>query len=94
MITHIVLWKLHRLQDVPAMQAQLASLAETVPGIQKLSVGVPASPEGPMAHISLYSEFQSWEDLETYKQHPAHLKVVDFIKPLVRERMASDYETA
>lgn len=94
MITHIVLWKLHRLEDVPAMQAQLASLSETVPRIQKLSIGVPSSPEGPMAHISLYSEFQSWEDLETYKQHPAHLKVVDFIKPLVLERMASDYETA
>ncbi len=94
MITHIVLWKLHRIEDIPAVRAELESLPGRVPGIRSLAVGTPPSPDGPMAHISLYSEFDSWEDLRTYQQHPEHLKVVAFLKPLVAERAVSDYESA
>ena len=91
MITHIVLWKLNRLDDVAAVQAELQTLAHRVPGIQRLAVGVPENPQGPMAHISLYTEFASWDDLKAYQTHPEHLKVVDFLKPLVAERHVSDY---
>ena len=40
----------------------------------------------------LYSEFQSMDDLKAYAGHPEHLKVVEFVKPLVCERHVVDYE--
>ena len=93
MITHIVLWKLHDRKNLASMRKELESLPERVPGIVKLAVGIPPTPEGPMAHISLYTEFHAWDDLRAYQQHPEHLKVVEIIKPLVSERAVSDYET-
>ena len=92
MITHIVLWKLKESKEIPAVRAEIESLADRVPGIQRLVVGVPEAPSGPMVDISLYSEFASWDDLRTYQVHPEHLKVVDFLKPRVAERHVSDYE--
>ena len=92
MITHIVLWKLKQREDLPAVRAELESLAQRVPGIQRLVVGLPDNPDGPMADISLYTEFATWDDLNAYKVHPEHLKVVDFLKTRVAERHVSDYE--
>ncbi len=92
MVTHIVLWKLHQREDLSAVHAQLASLADRVPGIKRIVVGIPNTPDGPMADISLYTEFATWDDLQAYKVHPEHQKVVEFLKTRVAERHVSDYE--
>lgn len=93
MITHIVLWKLKQREDVPAVRKELESLSDRVPGIQRLVVGIPENPGGPMADISLYTEFKTWNDLEAYKVHPEHQKVVEFLKSRVADRQVSDYES-
>ncbi|MFU8781138.1 MAG: Dabb family protein [Kiritimatiellia bacterium] len=93
MVTHIVLWKLKDRESLSAVEAELSSLRDRVPGIEQLAVGMPPSPDGPMADISLYTEFTSWEDLKAYQVHPEHQKVVAFLKPLVAERHVSDYES-
>lgn len=93
MITHIVLWKVNDQQEISAVREKLLSLVDNVPGIQRFIVGVPNDPSGPMADISLYSEFASWDDLRAYQIHPEHMKVVDFLKTRVSERHVSDYES-
>jgi hypothetical protein len=93
MVTHIVLWKLHDPKELPAVRKQLESLPERVPGIQRLVVGCPQDPTGPMADISLYTEFATWDDLNRYKVHPEHVKVAEFLKERVSERHVSDYES-
>jgi hypothetical protein len=74
------------------VETALTSLKKTVPGIQQLTVGIPPEPDGPMADISLYTEFASWDDLKAYQIHPEHQKVVAFLKTRVAERRVSDYE--
>jgi len=93
MITHIVLWKLKDRAEIDTLRQQLEDLPALVPGIEKLVVGVPPEPQDPMVHISLYTEFSSWEALRAYQVHPEHQKVVDFLKDRVEERRVSDYET-
>lgn len=40
----------------------------------------------------LISEFESMEDLETYKNHPEHIKVSNLCKSIRIDRQAIDYE--
>jgi hypothetical protein len=58
----------------------------------KLEVGLNFENSGDAVDISLYTEFESREALDTYKIHPAHMPAKKFI-PLVRtERRVIDYE--
>jgi len=93
MITHIVLWKVKQQEEISSIRKELESLRERVPGIKRLVVGVPENPSGPMADVSLYSEFETWDDLRAYQVHPEHQKVVEFLKTRVTERHVSDYES-
>lgn len=93
MITHIVLWTVADKADIPMLRKALESLPANVPGIQKLVVGTPDNATPPMADISLYTEFASWDDLATYRTHPEHVKVGELIGQHVTSRCVSDYET-
>jgi len=42
--------------------------------------------------MSLYSKFNTKEDLKAYAIHPEHLKVVEFIKSVALESKVVDYE--
>ena len=90
MIKHIVAWKMK--EEVSAeqkveMKARLEGLTKKVSELRKIEVGVD---EG-NGTMSLFSEFASQEDLDIYQAHPAHLKVVAFVKPLVAGRSVCDY---
>ena len=90
MIKHIVAWKMK--EEVSAeqkveMKARLEGLAETISELWKIEIGID---EG-NGTMSLFSEFASQEDLDIYQAHPAHLKVVAFVKPLVAGRSVCDY---
>jgi Stress responsive A/B Barrel Domain len=41
--------------------------------------------------IALYSEFESYADLDIYQEHPEHLKVASFIGKVRTARAAVDY---
>ena len=40
----------------------------------------------------LISEFETMKDLETYKNHPEHIKVSNLCKSIRTDRQAIDYE--
>ena len=40
----------------------------------------------------LESQFKNFEDLTLYTNHPEHLTVVNYIKTVVEQRVAIDYE--
>ena len=40
----------------------------------------------------LISEFETMEDLETYKNHPEHIKVSNLCKSIRIDRQAIDYQ--
>jgi len=95
MIKHIVMWKFKDgvvEADKLEMKRQLEALKGLVPSLVDISVGVDVSRNDRSWDMALYSEFDSMNDLKEYAVHPEHLKVVEFVKTLVSEGAAVDYE--
>ena len=95
MIKHIVMWKFKDGVDEAdrlEMKRQLEALKGVVPGLVDIEIGLDLSKKEASMDMVLYSEFQTLEDLAAYAVHPEHLKVVDFVKPLVCGRAVVDYE--
>jgi len=99
MIKHIIMWKLYdkaegfsKLENANRLKLVLEKLPNQITEIVKLEVGVNISNSEIAYDIVLYSEFESKDDLQIYREHPAHVTLVDFIKNLRSERHIVDYE--
>ena len=91
MIKHIVVWTMKpetTAEQKTEMKDRLEALAGKISELRKIEVGIDTG-NGTM---SLYSEFDSEDDLIAYQIHPAHQAVVGFVKPLVAARSVCDYE--
>ena len=94
MIKHIVMWKFKdevAEADKLEMKRLLEALKGVVPPLVDIEVGLNVAEGDAAKDMVLYSEFASGDDLKAYAVHPEHLKVVDFVKPLVCERHVVDY---
>jgi len=98
MINHIVLFKLN---DYSASEKKivLAELKELLEGLKNkitqvkyLEVGLSYEMDAKSHDIALLSHFESVEDLDKYRIHPEHLKVVARIGEVTVSRAAVDYE--
>jgi hypothetical protein len=74
------------------MKTRLEALKEKIPCVLQLEAGLDRSGKEAAMDMVLYSEFETMEDLAAYAVHPEHLKVVEFVKPLVCDRAVVDYE--
>jgi len=95
MIKHIVMWKFKdevAETDKLEMKQRLEALKGVVPSLIDIEVGVDIAGKDASKDMVLYSEFASRNDLAAYAVHPEHVKVVEFVKPLVCERAVVDYE--
>ncbi len=100
MIKHIVLFKLAdsaegntKIENAKILKMRLEELNEIIPEIVKIEVRI-NHPDASADNydIILDSEFETFEDLNTYIQHPAHLRVGEFIVKVRTARAAIDYE--
>jgi hypothetical protein len=95
MINHIVMWKFKEETadaDKLEMKRKLEALKGVVPTLIDIEVGMDMLGSAASKDMVLYSTFNSMGDLQAYAMHPKHLKVVEFVKPLVCERAVVDYE--
>ena len=95
MIKHVVMWKFKEevaLTDKVEMKRQLESLKGVVPSLIHIEVGLDLVGKEASKDMVLYSEFNTMDDLAAYAGHSEHMKVVEFVKPLVCERAVVDYE--
>jgi quinol monooxygenase YgiN len=96
MIKHIVSWKV----DNPELSQKycddatdlLQQMREQIEGLITLELNADASRIESSADIVLYSEFESWDALEHYNQHPIHLQFKEYLGPYIVERRMADYE--
>ncbi len=95
MLTHIVLFKL-KVKDPAAVakaREMLLNLPAQIPQIRYFEVGV-NSIESPRAFdFSLYSRFESPEDLAIYQAHPQHVAVAAYLKSVCEAMPVVDYES-
>lgn len=95
MVKHMVMWKFKAEvsnEKKLDMKRQLEALKGVVPTLIDIEVGLDISGKEASMDMVLYSEFASMDDLAAYAGHPEHVKVVEFVKPLVCERAVVDYE--
>ncbi len=95
MIKHIVMWKFKdevAEADKLEMKRQLESLKGVVPSLVEIEVGMDVVGTPASMDMVLTTLFHSLSDLQAYAEDPAHLKVVEFVKPLVAQRALVDYE--
>jgi len=94
MIVHIVMFKFkdeNKALNIARVQKKLMKLEELIPSLKMMEVGVNFN-ESPRAFdLSLYSTFETEEDLEAYQVHPEHLQVVELIKEVTIESKVVDY---
>lgn len=99
MIHHIVMWKLKdsaegksKAENVQVIKEKLESLAEVIPQIESLHVGINIENKYTNFDVVLDSYFESMDDLMAYQIHPKHNEVADFIGKVREERSCVDYE--
>jgi hypothetical protein len=90
MIKHIVIWPMKT--DVSGEQKEeMRHRLEALKGVVEELVDIEVGIDDENGTMSLFSTFNSAEDLAAYQLHPAHQEVVAFVKPLVAGRTVCDY---
>lgn len=97
MINHVVLFKLkdypgnEKVRIINELKALLEDLKYKIFEVKFIEVGINYEMETKNYDIALISHFESLNDLEKYRVHPEHLKVVERIKETTVERASVDY---
>lgn len=98
MIKHIVLWKLHkdgtpqqRQETIDTFRQKTEYLKTIIPEIQEATVASNIN-EGDVFHVCIDSVFRSVDELNTYINHPEHLKVREFMNNVSYDKAVFDYE--
>ena len=98
MINHVVLFKLKEYpeQEKREIIAELASALKSLKGkineAKYIEVGVNYELDAKSYDLALISHFKNLDDLETYRVHPEHQKVVKRIGETTVSRAAVDFE--
>ena len=97
MINHVVLFKLKDYSETekPVLIAEMKSLLEGLQGkigeLKYIEVGVNYELNTKSYDVALLSHFNSIEDLDKYRVHPEHKKVLARFSELRLERAAVDF---
>lgn len=100
MVKHIVFFKLAdvaegktKAENAAYIKKELENLIHLIPRLKKIEVGINSekAPEGNF-DLVLYSEFDSFDDLDAYQVHPEHKRVGAYIGKVKTDRAAVDYE--
>jgi hypothetical protein len=100
MIKHIVLWKLdtsysesEKTAILKTFKEKLLGLERKIPELKSITVNFNSKDaSADNFDIMLETDFTGMNDLNTYQVHPEHLKVVEYVKSLKRERACLDFE--
>ena len=94
MVVHIVLFEFrpeNKEENIKTATEMLNGLAESIPTLNSMEVGVNYSDKERAMDMSIITTFDTKWGLEAYATHPEHLKVVAFLKEVVTESKVVDY---
>ena len=99
MIKHIVAWRFKdealgatKAQNLKRAKEAIEALADLVPTVRHLEVGLDIGAAHDSWDIVIYSEFEDRAGLDAYQVHPEHVKVAEIIGEMRELRAAIDYE--
>jgi len=94
MVVHIVMFKFkdeNKEANLISVKEKLIQLEKDLDIVKQMEVGIDFIGSERSYDLSLYSKFDSKEDLSTYATHEKHLEVVKFIKEVTLDIKAVDY---
>ena len=94
MIVHIVMFKFkeeNKVSNIKKVEVELKGLLNKIDELKMIEVGVNFNQSERAFDLSLYSTFETKDDLKAYAVHPEHLKVVELIKSVTTESKVVDY---
>ena len=94
MIVHIVMFKFkdeNKSSNLALVKKNLVALVDKIDVLKSIEVGLNFADEQRAFDLSLYSTFDTKEDLQAYAIHEEHLKVVALIKSVTTESKVVDY---
>lgn len=100
MIKHVVFFRLleeaeghSKIENANIIREGLLSLKEKISVLRSEEVGINIPNATKTDYdICLECTFERWEDVDTYQNHPEHLKVAAYIGKCKSARAAVDYE--
>ena len=98
MINHVVLFKLkefpaeEKQQVIAKLKAMLLALKGKISELKYIEVGENYELDAKSYDIALISHFESIEDLDVYRVHPEHQKVVAYVGEVTDARAAVDFQ--
>ena len=99
MITHLVFFNMMPEaegasgdENAAKLVSMLRALPSRIPELVDLEAGIDFSRTTASYDVGLLTKFHSTEDLETYRIHPEHQKIVEFVKMTTSDRAVVDFE--
>lgn len=99
MIRHVVMWRFAenaegrtREQNMQYIRERLLALKPIIPELRRMEVGFDVSHTDMSYDMLLLTEFDSLEALHTYKVHPEHVKVSEYVARVKTARVVADVE--
>jgi hypothetical protein len=95
MVRHLFLWRVASDANADEIVEILNTLPDKVPGIRYWEIGQHLGEKGDSGDPwdgALVSDFDSFEGLQQYSEHPYHMEVVEKLLPMFSDRAVVDYE--
>ncbi len=96
MIRHIVMIKLKSNANKEIVSATLKSMLKhlelSINSLLKMEVGINISTKSSAYDLVLIADFDDSAGLDEYRVHPEHIKVLDYLKVVMDNVTAVDYE--
>jgi len=97
-VRHVQVWRLvgesaeEKDRQYLSVSDDLEALVGVVPGLTSLSVSRSTGPNPKNWDMCLISEHESWDALEVYATHPAHVAVASRVIEITAERAGADFD--
>lgn len=79
-------------ENAQKLVGMLRSLPAAIPEIVELDAGIDFSNSEASYDVGLLTKFNSVQDLEAYRVHPEHQKVIAFVKATTSGRAVTDFK--
>lgn len=99
MVRHMIMFKFtevkndsDRLKKTEKIKEAFSPLEHYIPAVKAYEIVVNSKKTEFSYDLVIISEYNNWEDLETYLHHPEHQKAIKTCQNIKKEKAVIDYE--
>lgn len=92
MIRHVVCQRYHDKAEAKKISAMLNALVGVVPSLRSMETGIDFVDSPRSYHLVLIATFDDRDGMDAYQNHPAHVKVKEYIHTVIESAVSVDYE--